>query len=117
MGKMKVKQNKLREQILFQMEKVSDNCWVFPEAAEGSEQTVPAVPAVLQVLGKQLFHLSALLLQVGSVVPGQRAFPSPTANAGDVWDEEKVIVPQKRKCTAVSRNFQWNFRIHKEKAR
>lgn len=106
MGKIKVKLNKPREQIHLQMEKDSDNCWVFSEADMCSEQTVPAVPAALQVLGKQLCHLTALLLQVGSVIPRQRALPSPTTNTGDVWDEEKVIIPQKGKCTAIFRNFQ-----------
>lgn len=93
MGKMKVKLNKPREQIPLQMEKDSDNF------AVSSKQTVAAVAAVLQVLGKHLCHLSALLLQVGTAVPGQRALPSPTTNPGAVCHEQRVIISHKGKCT------------------
>lgn len=41
----------------------------------------------------------------------------PTESVVGIWGGEKVIIPQKGKYNAISRHFQWNFRIHKHKDR
>lgn len=75
-----------------------------------SKQTVPAVQQQRQqyseVLEKLRQSLTAVLLSVAELCLAKMHFLLPTASVGDVWDEEKVTVPQKGKCTAISRSFQ-----------
>lgn len=80
MGKIKLKLNKPSESIHLQVEEDSVN---LPEAEVCSKQTVPQCQQCSRSWGAAV--PPALLLQVGSVVPGQRALPPPTANTkGDL---------------------------------
>lgn len=64
------------------------------------------------VLEELLRSLTVVLLQVAGLVVGpclaKMPFLLPTASVGGVWDEEKVIIPQKGKCTAI---FQFSVKL------
>lgn len=60
------------------------------------------------VLEELLRSLTVVLLQVAGSCLAKMPFLLPTASVGGVWDEEKVIIPQKGKCTAI---FQFSVKL------
>lgn len=114
---MKVKLHKPRQQMHLQREKDSNKCGVLLEAEVWALSTQTLQLSSNRSSAPRRSCCTAWVLLPVALCLVKMHCLLPTESLGGIWGGEKVIIPQKGKYNAISKHFQWNFRIHKHKDR